>query len=901
VQLVQRAVLAAGLGQRTDGDLLGAFLEGKDPAAFEALVRRHGPLVLAACRQVLRDDAAAEDAFQATFVALYQKAAAIRKQPALGGWLFRVARRTALRARRAADRRSRHEARANPPGISASDLSWREACDLLHAELDRLPETYRSTLVLCYLEGLPRDEAARRLGWSVTVLRGRLERARLRLRDRLSKRGITLSAGLMTALAVQAVPARLVESATNGVARPSVRVAELAAGAVSGKFKSLAALALAAGIVLGIGLNRDDARANPESDRAAAAKPGTATLDNDATDARPVAGRVLDPDGKPVAGARVWIIEPWQKARAVARTGDDGTFRLPSDEMGKDPTESEWVIRIVATHERFGLGLPDSKPGDGLTLRLVKDDVPIHGRVLDLQGQPVAGVTVTPLKVQAAAGDSLNGWLEKLKAAEDQVNVITDTAVRRKIAPAPFLAPVKTDAQGRFTLRGVGRERLVELRIEGPTVATAEFRVMTRLTDSVRVEYDPGNVKLGYRVFYGATFDFAADPTQPFEGVVTGKDTGKPIPGAIVSSVFPNRIETVADREGRYRLIGLSAGVHRLVARPPTGEPFLPFRLEGGLPNSQRPVKLDFALARAPWAEGTVTNARTGKPIAGASLHYFPFDPAGVLQFSGDAEAFGEAGRTDADGRFKIVALPGSGAIGVYGPDGPYIEATRRPLQGDALFWTHERVRQRWVQSYFTSFHALAVVELDPKKPRRYTITLDPGESIKGRILDPDGKPLAGCRAARLTEHSGWTPKPLGAEFTVGQVQSGKARFVLFWHEERKLGAIWRPKPGEPATYDVRLKPNGAATGKLADKDGDPLSDSVIELYFRMPGEFGWSPWFPKSTVRTDANGRFELPNLPEGVEFMLRYRPKFPAESHGREFRVKSGEALDLGDVKPR
>src|SRR5688500_7910846 len=177
VQIVQRAVMAAGLGQRSDGELLGAFLEGKDPAAFEALVRRHGPLVLAACRQVLRDDAAADDAFQATFVALYQKAAAIRKQPALGGWLFRVARRTALRARRAADRRARHEAQVQRPGLAAPDLSWREACDVLHAELDRLPATYRDALVLCYLEGLPRDEAARRLGWSVTVLRGRLERA----------------------------------------------------------------------------------------------------------------------------------------------------------------------------------------------------------------------------------------------------------------------------------------------------------------------------------------------------------------------------------------------------------------------------------------------------------------------------------------------------------------------------------------------------------------------------------------------------------------------------------------------------------------------------------------------------------------------------------------------------
>src|SRR5687767_7968880 len=101
IQAVRRAVQAAGLGQRTDAELLADVRDRRDPAAFEALVRRHGPLVLSACRQVLRDESAAEDVFQATFVTLHQKAGAIRRQPSLAGWLFRVARRTALRARRA--------------------------------------------------------------------------------------------------------------------------------------------------------------------------------------------------------------------------------------------------------------------------------------------------------------------------------------------------------------------------------------------------------------------------------------------------------------------------------------------------------------------------------------------------------------------------------------------------------------------------------------------------------------------------------------------------------------------------------------------------------------------------------------------------------------------------------
>jgi hypothetical protein len=202
---------------------------------------------------------------------------------------------------------------------------------------------------------------------------------------------------------------------------------------------------------------------------------------------------------------------------------------------------------------------------------------------------------------------------------------------------------------------------------------------------------------------------------------------------------------------------------------------------------------------------------------------------------------------------------------------------------------------------YFVSFDALAVVEVDPKKPRQYAITVDPGETIKGRVLDPDGKPLAGARASRLTEYNGWTMKPLGAEFEAGQIQAGKPRFVLFWHEERKLGAVWRGKPGSPDTYDVRLKPNGSAAGRLANKDGEPLPDHPVDVYFRTPGDTAWSPWFPMKTVRTDTKGRFALPNLPEGIEFSLRVNAKKAPGPYAHEFRVKSGEAKDLGDIKPR
>src|SRR5206468_7104468 len=142
---------------------------------------------------------------------------------------------------------------------------------------------------------------------------------------------------------------------------------------------------------------------------------------------------------------------------------------------------------------------------------------------------------------------------------------VTGNRFRRKADPPPGLAPVKTDAQGRFTFAGVGRERLLQVRVNGPTIATAEIDVATRDMPAVRVQYDPKNPKFGQVSYHGATFDFAADPTQPFEGTVTAKDTGAPIPGAVVRCDFPYRIEATADERGRYRLVGLPPGAHRLV------------------------------------------------------------------------------------------------------------------------------------------------------------------------------------------------------------------------------------------------------------------------------------------------------------------------------------------------
>jgi RNA polymerase sigma factor (sigma-70 family) len=232
-----RAAALRGAAGPTDAELLDRFRRGRDGEAFAALVRRHGRAVLAACRRVLADPADVDDAFQATFLVLVRKIDAI-ESATVGSWLYAVAHRLAVRARSDARRRAEREGAAarQRTEVVPPEPSWREAVAVLHEELDRLPDAYRRVLLLCYLRGLSREEAAAELGWSPGVVKGQLERGRKMLAARLTRRGIGLSAGL---------PA-VVTGNSAGAGGPSLGLVELTVRAAIG-VPSPAVAALARG------------------------------------------------------------------------------------------------------------------------------------------------------------------------------------------------------------------------------------------------------------------------------------------------------------------------------------------------------------------------------------------------------------------------------------------------------------------------------------------------------------------------------------------------------------------------------------------------------------------------------------------------------------------------------
>lgn len=304
LHLIRRAVEDRRLRELPDQELLGRFYAQQDEAAFQALLRRHGPMVLDVCGGVLGNEADAEDAFQATFLILARKAGSIRKMASLGSWLHGVAYRTALKARAQSATRQKHEARGTVRQASEpDDLSWREVRQVLHEEVNGLPERFRAPLVLCYLEGATQEAAAVQLSLGKSALRERLERGRALLRTRLTRRGVGPAALLVAAAwptvnASASMPVTLMVSTVKAASQfaagraaaglISAKVATLAEGVLNtmllSKIKTAVVVLVGSALLLGIGAGVSSHLALAENQKQAARELQQRDIDGDGKD-----------------------------------------------------------------------------------------------------------------------------------------------------------------------------------------------------------------------------------------------------------------------------------------------------------------------------------------------------------------------------------------------------------------------------------------------------------------------------------------------------------------------------------------------------------------------------------------------------------------------------------------
>jgi RNA polymerase sigma factor (sigma-70 family) len=932
------------LAEVSDGQLLEWFARGGEEAAFASLVRRHGPMVWGVARRVLPQAHDAEDVFQATFLLLARKAPTIRKADSVGSWLHGVAHRLALKARLQQARRQSREKRAadmrqTRPG---GETSLSEVQSALDTALGELPEKYRAALVSCYLEGQTQEEAARRLGCPLATVRTRVARGRKLLRDRLAKHGLALStAGLATLLIASAAPAAApaarvkaaVEAALPFAAgQPAAALrSRQAAGLVEEglktmfptKVKTVTALLLAAGLVAGAAaLAQRVTAANQAAKPPAvvAAKPAAATkpATDEKGDSIEVSGRVVDPSGKPVAGAKVffkrYILDLGEQPPGAVTSDAEGRFRLrvarTGYRTGYDHEKTHWLRgAVVAVARGFApgwVGADNVEKLANVTVQLVRD-VPIEGRVVDLEGKPIAAVSVRVRSVGfRLEGEDLKAFVAALQARQWPFGPHWP-GMRLHPNLLGLTRPAVTGADGKFRLAGIPGECLVALRFAGPTIETAEVFAMTRPGPTILVP------RTRY-VFHGARFEHAAAPTRPITGVVRDRDTGKPLAGVTIQARLPDGLGPVSqdpylrattDAKGRYRLVGLSRqGGHRLQVLPGPRQPYLPAARTSGTAAGLDPVTVDFRLKRGVWIRGRVTSKETGRPVP-ALVQYGAFvDNPLLKEAAGLRDSDRIEVRTAEDGTFTLVGLPGRGLLAVKAADrqaGRYVMAAGADeIKGPRFGRHHFNTEPSPLGT--TEFNTLA--EVNPARDAESIVrdlVLDPGKTMTGTIVGPDGKPVKGGRidgAVRDWFHGRDLPT---AQFRIMGIDPKHPRWFIFRHPGKNLGAIVLVKGNEQLPWTVRLQKCATITGRLVDEDDLPRSAWLMGGYHK--GQLfrnGIGINFSMRHIGKDGRFRIEgvIPGLKIGL-FVGKNTTYF--DPLVEALTLQAGEVKDLGEVKAK
>jgi hypothetical protein len=629
-----------------------------------------------------------------------------------------------------------------------------------------------------------------------------------------------------------------------------------------------------------------------------------------------VAGRVLDPEGKPVPGAAVMVhardLSLWRPhffARKIqipladARTDGSGRFRIDAP---RTSSTQHMEFGAVAMAPGYGVGWvmldpDDDQPTAEISLRA---EQVIQGRLFDVQGRPVPDVEVF---VQSIRSDHP---LSRARLNDRYIYRRSDGVIYwrprdTRVYPA-WPRPMTTDAEGRFTVRGVGRNLHAELSVHHPRFALQRIPVGT----DDNAESKP--------------VTWALAPTQIVNVRVTYADTGEPVPHSPLEVVAGRTIdESETDDAGRARVNSWPAQAYYVTAYPPEGQPYLIARGQANWPKGALEQTLNLALPRGVLVYGKVREEGSGKPIPRAHVQFHTGARNG--------EDVTMTIRTGSDGSFRLGAEPKPGHLFIRGPDDDYVfqaidsRVVREGQPGGGRLYSH----------------AYAALDLKPGMgSHEVNLVIRRGAMAEGRVVGPDDQPvgeawifsrliLEPSEGAFMHWRGLYHGKLRNGRFEIRGLAPGADVPVYFLEPERKLGAVVNLSAKSMASgpYTVRLEPCGSARAWLIDPDGKPVAKPVRGLNIRMvvtpgsamnahPNEKEASllsadegeltdvdPINYETAPAPDVLGRIELPVLIPGATYRLIDHTMYVQGQTGpeirKEFTIKPGQKLNLGDIR--
>ncbi len=608
------------------------------------------------------------------------------------------------------------------------------------------------------------------------------------------------------------------------------------------------------------------------------------------------------------------------------------------------------------------------------------DDRPIEGRVVDPRGRPVAGARVDVTQISLPPDHRWGPLLDDLRAFKN-ILYPTNWNWSSIVNPssAPFVPPAETDAQGRFRIAGVGRDRLVGLRVRGPGTIPMELSVVTRddvddLARDLRAKFPPkrpaggqppGKADPGILLF-GPAPVVEVDPARTFAGRVVADDTGEPVRGV---DLFVAMLNTAGGRnhaiehptsggDGRYRgLLSDGSPTIWITAVPDLRGDLLPAtrRFDGIAAPGE--VAADFRLARGVFVAGRVTEAGTGRPMVSSPhddchssgllragfVHYFPLanntalkaTPTG-LYFAGDhqRQPVYTSAMIDGNGAFRILVAPGPGVLLVQAMPGTSMMASMigSLAESDAgrptlRLHPYPRLRARTPGDGapasadpaslpgldrpipLATYHAYRVIG-PPAGAREMAvdITLSRGQARLVRFVDPGGDPVRGPTVLGLLSQPNAAVTLAGSEGEATALDPDRDRPLSAVSADGRhfAQATLRGDATSPAT--IRMEPTGALSGRLVDPQGRPLAHHTIVLAYDDPVPEALQRPLAQSPP-TDADGRFRIAGLIPGFRASATFIGP-PASDSSRRATVyrpaplsdvvaRPGAVLDLGTIR--